>query len=141
MSETMTGFVLSGLSPDAYITVFACVEELRAFPERMFLIRRSETEHLAFARIMRVRNVLQRVRWLAYKGGVLAVALEDSQLDSSTARREVSEALVVVIDALKDFEFVVPVTWRVEWDAIECMIEQLGQAHMATVSADEVGTL
>jgi hypothetical protein len=135
----VTGFVLPGLSPDAYITVFGCVEELRAFPERMLLHNRALTEHLAFARIMKLRNLLQQVRWIANGRGMIVLALNGDTLETSEERLALADTLSKVAKALDDFEACVPVTWGVERDALSVMMDQLLRTYMATVPADEIG--
>ena len=135
----VTGFVLPGLSPDAYITVFGCVEELRAFPERMLLRNRELTEHLAFARIMKLRNLLQQARWLAHGRGMIVLALESDTMETSEERLALAETLSSVAKALDDFEPCVPCTWGVEREALNVMMEQLLRTYMATVPADEIG--
>lgn len=139
VSGDVTGFVLPGLSPDAYITVFGCVEELRAFPERMLLRNRALTEHLAFARIMKLRNLLQQVRWIAHGRGMIVLALVSDTLETSKERLALAYTLSSVAKALDDFEPCVPCTWGVEREALNVMMDQLLRTYMATVPADEIG--
>ncbi len=139
MTGEVTGFVLPGLSPDAYITVFGCVEELRAFPERMLLRNRELTEHLAFARIMKLRNLLQQVRWIAHGRGMIVLALDSDTLETSEERLALADTLRSVANALDDFEPCVPCTWGIEREALNVMMDQLLRTYMATVSADEIG--
>lgn len=139
MASEVTGFVLPGLSPDAYITVFGCVEELRAFPERMMLRNRADTERLAFERIMKLRNRLQQVRWIAHGRGMIVLALYTDTPETAEERLALANTLSSVAKALDDFEPCVPVTWGIERDALNVMMEQLLRTYMATVPAAEIG--
>ena len=139
MTGEVTGFVLPGLSPDAYITVFGCVEELRAFPERMLIRNRAITEYHAFSRIMKLRNLLQQARWLAHGRGMIVLALVSNTLETSEERLALADILSSVAKALDDFEPCVPCTWGVEREALNVMMEQLLRTYMATVPAAEIG--
>lgn len=139
MTGEVTGFVLPGLSPDAFITVFGCVEELRAFPECMLIRNRALTEYHAFARIMKLRNLLQQVRWIAHGNGMIVLALISDTLETSEERLALADILSSVAKALDDFEPCVPCTWGVEREALNVMMEQLLRTYMATVPADEIG--
>jgi hypothetical protein len=119
--------------------VFGCVEELRAFPERMLLRNRAITEYHAFSRIMKLRNLLQQARWIAHGRGMIALALDSDTLETSEERLALADNLSKVAKALDDFEACVPCTWGVEREALSVMMDQLLRTYMATVPADEIG--
>lgn len=141
MSDVFTGFVID-VTPETFVTVFGCVEELRAFPERMWLGgKRSRLEPVYFNRIMKARKALAAVRWLAFGDALMALPLDCSNVDTSEARLNLANALEKAAKALDDFEVAIHSTWAVERAAVERMVEKLGVAQLESVPAEKVGAL
>ena len=136
MNSAVTGFMLD-MHPDVFCTVFGCVEELRAFPERLWLGgKRSRLEPVYFNRIMKARKALANIKWMDAGQYTMATTANPDEVDSSVGRVELAVALDRVAKALDDFAIAIHSTWGTERAAVEKMIEAIGRAQMEAYPAE-----
>jgi hypothetical protein len=135
--SVVTGYVVQ-CHPESFCLAFGCVEELRAFPERLTFVShrfREARERASMKRIQKAREALALLDWRGCGDCVVALPIGEM------SERDILRAVVKCRNTLEQLREVIPVHWGVERLAVAKLVGDLGRARFESLPAESVGAL